>query len=150
MPKATELLKKDHETVEGLFAKFEKEKDPSSKEAQGIAQQIMVELQAHAQLEEELFYPAMQDTDPKAVPLVSEAITEHQGVEHLMTQIEGFSAGSEEYKAQMTTLMSNVRHHVEEEEKEMFPLAEKTLGGKLDEIGKQIETRKKEVLQKAS
>ena len=145
MAKATDLLKKDHETVEKLFGEYEKVSGSGSKEAQNVAEQIFVELQAHAQVEEELFYPALQDADEKAVSLVAEALEEHKAAEGLMDQLAESSPGSEDYKAKMTTLMSSVRHHVEEEEKEVFPLAEKALGKRLDDIGRQIEDRKKEV-----
>ena len=68
----------------------------------------------------------------------TETLMKHRGRAVVFEDIE-------DYKAKMTTLMSSVRHHVEEEEKEVFPLAEKSLGDKLDEMGRQIEGRKKEV-----
>ena len=149
MANAIELLQKDHKTVEDLFTKFEKEKDPSSKEGKEIAQRIFVELQAHAQIEEEIFYPKLQDASTKAVSLVGEAVDEHHAVEGLIDQLSAADPKSEEYAAMMKTLMSNVRHHVEKEHNKVFPLAEKELKDQLDEMGKQIQGRKKEVRQAA-
>jgi hypothetical protein len=111
------MLKNDHERVQALFQRFERARGGSQKER--IAQTICDELKLHAQLEEELFYPAaraaIDDND-----LLNEAEVEHASAKDLIAQIESSSPSDPKYDALVTVLGEYIRHHVKEEEGEMF------------------------------
>jgi hemerythrin superfamily protein len=148
---AIELLKKDHRTVESLFESFEKakekEQDSSKRE---IFASIKEELDAHARVEEEVFYPAFdqaaRDDDDKE--LVLEAGEEHKQVKTLLAELEGLDPDDETFDAKMKVLKDNVEHHVKEEEGEMFPHAQKQLGSEeLDELGSRISALKESIQQ---
>jgi len=139
---ALALLKADHQLVQQLFDKFEKTRAEDRKSA--LAEQICNELAVHAQIEEEIFYPAareaIRDTD-----LISEATVEHQSAKDLIEQIQSVGSGDDLFEAKVTVLGEYVRHHVREEEREMFPQIRKT---RLDlkALGQQLMQRKEELL----
>lgn len=145
-----ELLKKDHETVSGLFKSFEsaKESEDGSQKEQ-IVGRICEALSAHATVEEELFYPAVAaraQEDEKAEDNVKEANEEHALVKMLVGELEGMSADDEQFDAKVKVLKDVVEHHVEEEEGQLMPRAKKLLSSQeLDQIGSQVETRKEEL-----
>lgn len=138
--KVTLLLKRDHAEVEGLFQQFDKLTD-TDRRAESF-ERIRQELEAHAQVEEELFYPACAKfADLK--DLVQEAQQEHRMVRQLCAEISRLDPSDDEYVDKVQTLHDNVRHHVEEEENEIFPAIKKHLSDdRLDDIGAQVEQRK--------
>lgn len=138
---ALELLKADHERVLELFEQFEAEEDDEEKAA--LAEQICTELTIHAQLEEEIFYPAVREAIGDD-DLMDEAAVEHDGAMNLIEQIEDAQPGDEKFDAKVTVLGEYVKHHVEEEQSEMFPKVKKS---KLDlkEIGAAMLARKTEL-----
>lgn len=147
---AIELLKKDHRTVKSLFESFEKakEKDEGTSKAELFAS-IKEELDVHARVEEEIFYPAFdgaaKEEDDKE--LVLEAGEEHKQVKTLLAELEELGPDDDTFDAKMKVLKDNVEHHVEEEEGEMFPHAQKQLGSeRLEELGQQIAARKEQLL----
>jgi iron-sulfur cluster repair protein YtfE (RIC family) len=150
---AIELLKKDHRTVKSLFESFEKakEKEEETSKAELFAS-IKEELDAHAQVEEEIFYPAFDQAAEKEddKELVLEAGEEHKQVKTLLAELEGLDPDDETFDAKMKVLKDNIEHHVEEEEGEMFPHAQKQLGGdRLEQLGQRIAARKEEIQQHA-
>ena len=116
------LLTADHNRVRGLFARFEtaKESDDLAQMA-SLAGTIVQELEVHATLEEEIFYPAMQDLDEEIHETITEGIEEHRVAKRLMAEISALEPDTEEWAAKVTVLMENVEHHAGEEEKELFP-----------------------------
>ncbi|MEX2374792.1 MAG: hemerythrin domain-containing protein [Dehalococcoidia bacterium] len=142
---AVAMLKQDHKRVQDLFDRYERESDPGSQAAREMTQQMFAELLAHAQIEEDIFYPAVQDADDKAVQMIGEGIEEHHAAEALIDDLMKRGADDSEYAAKMATLISSVRHHIEEEEKELFPIAQKALSGRLDEIGKDMNDLKQDI-----
>ena len=138
---ALALLRADHQTVQGLFDKFEKARGEDRKNS--LAQQICSELKVHAQIEEEIFYPAVRGAI-RDEDLLDEATVEHQGAKDLIAQIEGADAGDDLFDAKVTVLGEYVKHHVKEEQNEMFPQVRKT---KLDlrELGERLMARKEEL-----
>lgn len=139
---AITLLKQDHKTVEKLFKQFEKAKQPSQQRK--TAQAVIKELSVHAAIEEMVFYPAVRDRVPKVEDTVLESLEEHHIVKWVLSELEDMKPDHERFKAKMTVLMESVRHHVEEEEKELFPDVRKALGRKeLAELGAALETVKK-------
>lgn len=110
---ATHILATDHREVERLFDTFEKARDSDKKQA--IAEQICTELKIHAQIEEEIFYPALRgkiDED-----LLNEAYVEHDGAKTLINEIMAGGPDDAFYDAKVTVLKEQIEHHVEEEEK---------------------------------
>lgn len=138
---ATRLLKADHNHVAELFEQFESARSATKKKA--LVQEICQELTVHAQIEEEIFYPAVQValTDKELVP---EAIVEHQTLKYLIAQIEDAETNSDLYDAKVKVLSEYVQHHVKEEQNEIFP---KVKSSKLDliELGSQMAQRKEEL-----
>ncbi|MFL6774127.1 MAG: hemerythrin domain-containing protein [Sphingomicrobium sp.] len=140
---AIALLKQDHRTVEELFAKFEKASGEGRK--QSLAEEISLELSVHAQIEEEIFYPACEgkvDED-----LLKESYVEHDGAKLLIAEIMSGGPSDEFYDAKVKVLQEEIEHHVEEEERRMeglFAQARKA-GLDMDALGEQLESRKMEL-----
>jgi len=141
---AIELLKKDHQKVAGLFKKYEGAGDDASSEKEELFRMIKRELDVHARIEEEIFYPAAkQAPSEEAKELVAEAGEEHKQIKTLLAELDGMDADDEQFDAKMTVLKEDVEHHVEEEQDEMFPKVRKALGNdRLEDLGRQLEARK--------
>jgi hemerythrin superfamily protein len=112
------LLEADHREVDAYFEQYETLTDDSEKKA--LADKICLALKVHAQIEEELFYPAARETTDDT-DLIDEAVVEHMGAKTLVAQIEAMAPGQPLYDAMVKVLGEQVRHHVEEEEQELFP-----------------------------
>jgi hemerythrin superfamily protein len=137
--KATDLLKKQHRQVEKLFKEVEKTEDP--KQRRKLMEQIADDLKMHTQIEEEIFYPAVREVGTaKAEEMIDEAFEEHHVVDLVLAELPQVDPEDERFEAKMTVLSELVKHHVEEEEEEMFPMAEKKLGAeRIKELGQQLE-----------
>ena len=140
---AVKLLKDDHEKVKGLFRQFEKARSEDKKKQ--LADEIMMELEVHSKIEEEIFYPAVREKVGED-ELVAEAVEEHHVVDVLMQEIKQLDPSDERFEAKMTVLIENVEHHIEEEEKEMLPDAKKKLGKDVEALGDQMEQRKQQLM----
>lgn len=138
---ATRLLRADHKLVNDLFEKFESARSADKKQA--LAIEICQELTVHAQIEEEIFYPAVEKV-LKDKSLVPEAKVEHETLKYLIAQIQSEQPESELYDAKVKVLAEYVKHHVKEEQNEIFP---KVKESKLDliELGTQLAERKEEL-----
>ena len=127
------MLREDHKSLEKLFKELEKD-DLS------VVPEICESLTVHAHLEEAVFYPALRAEMEDVAEDVGESIEEHHVVKVLIGELESMSPEDEAYKAKATVLMELVRHHVEEEEGELFPQVRSELGRKrLQELGEQME-----------
>lgn len=142
-PNAITLLTNDHKNVDGLFKKFERQKNDSKKAE--IAAQICAELTVHATIEEEIFYPACREAVKGGADLLDEAKVEHASAKDLIAQLQSMSVGDELYDAKVKVLGEYVRHHVKEEQRELFPKARKS---KMDlaAIGERLAARKAELM----
>jgi hemerythrin superfamily protein len=138
---AVQLLRADHRKVQGLFDQFGKARGEDRKEA--LARKICTELKVHAQIEEEIFYPAAREA-LKAQDLIDEATVEHASAKELIAQIEGMGPGDELFDARVTVLGEYIKHHVKEEHNELFPKLKKTQID-LKEIGRQLAERKEDL-----
>jgi hemerythrin superfamily protein len=138
---ATRLLRADHKLVNELFDQFESSR--SSAKKQELAAEICMELTIHAQIEEEIFYPVVQQA-LKDKTLVPEAKVEHETLKYLIAQIQEESPNSELWESKVKVLSEYVKHHVKEEQNEMFP---KVKASKLDlvELGMKLAERKEEL-----
>ena len=140
---AVALLKADHRQVEDLFEQFGKSRSAAKK--QQLAANICSALTIHAQIEEEIFYPAfLEATDDKDVH--HEAIVEHEGAKKLIAELRGMRPEDDYFDARVTVLSEMIKHHVKEEEKAggMFAEAKKS---KMDlkGLGDQMSARKMEL-----
>ena len=113
------MLKADHKKVQDLFAEYQ---EATPRKQQDMAQTTIQELEIHAGLEEELIYPAIRD-GLEDDELMNEAIEEHHLVHVLIAELKELEPGDETFKAKFTLLGELVKHHVKEEEGEMFPQA---------------------------
>ena len=141
---AVALLKEDHRTVEDLFAKFEKASGDGRKK--DIAEKICLELSIHAQIEDEIFYPACEGKIEE--DLIKEAYVEHDGAKMLIGQIMQGGPDDEFYDAKVKVLQEQIEHHVEEEEKRlegMFSQARKA-GLDMDALGQELAARKDQLM----
>src|SRR4051795_12373307 len=143
---ALDLLEEDHREVEGFFDEYEELEDADEKER--IALKICLALTVHTQIEEEIFYPAVREAIEKA-ELIDEAIVEHASAKQLISEIEEMDANDELYGAKVKVLGEQVRHHVEEEEDELFPEIESSELD-LEALGKKMAARKAALLKETT
>ena len=144
-PLAIELLMADHRKVEALFKDYDKAKQADDDSRRDIAETICTELTVHATVEEELFYPWLRETlDEDDMDLVEEAQVEHDGAKDLIAQIQDADGVDDVYDAKVKVLSEYIKHHVKEEEEEIFPsvASEKEA---LDQMGEEMEERKAEL-----
>ena len=141
---AIALLKSDHRAVEELFEKYEKASGTERK--QKLAEEICLEISVHAEIEEEIFYPACEgkvDED-----LLKESYVEHDAAKLLIAEIMADTPKSDEfYDAKVKVLQEEIEHHVEEEEKRLeglFAQARKA-GLDMDQLGEELAARKQEL-----
>ncbi len=121
-----QLLKHDHDKVEGLFKKIADTTDNASKSRERLCSQIAAELLLHAEAEERHFYPALK-RHSETKEFVSEAVKEHKQVERMIHKIEKMSVDDPGFMQAIQELQQMVEHHVHEEEDEIFPAAEDAL-----------------------
>jgi hemerythrin-like domain-containing protein len=134
-----ELLKTDHRKVEQLFSQLE---SASGKQKLEVFKQIKTELELHTQIEEKIFYPALEEPE-ETHDLALEAYEEHAVVKDLLKQLGRARTANDEWEAQAKVLQENVEHHVEEEENELFVKAQAALGEEeLEELGERMEAEK--------
>ena len=140
---ATTLLRADHKLVSGLFAQYEKTQLTAKKKQ--LVAQICTELSVHAQVEEEIFYPAVKEAlhDHELVP---EATVEHASLKALISEVEGIEPDGEMFDAKIKVLSEYVKHHVKEEHTEMFPKAKAT-DLDMKALGARIAARKEKLLE---
>ncbi len=143
---AIALLKADHAAVSQLFTVYEKTRSARDKKA--LVAEICTALTVHAQIEEEIFYPAVKAA-LKDKMLVPEATVEHAGVKDLIAQLEAGEPDDEKYDAKVKVLSEYVKHHVKEEQNEMFPKA-KSSSLDLDELGARLAARRDDLLARAA
>ncbi len=139
---ALTLLAKDHREVEKLFKRFER--TDSGAEKKKIVAEVIRELSKHAVIEEQFLYPAIRERGGKKAELALEGLEEHHVVKWLLSELDGRSVKDERFDPKMKVLMENVRHHVEEEEEELFALVRRTFTPhELEDLGTLMEEAKR-------
>lgn len=138
---ALELLKEDHDVVDKLFQKV---KSTEESEHRALFEQINAELEVHAHIEEEVFYPHLiEEGDEELADLTREGLQEHHVVKTLLRELSGLADESEAFEPKLKVLMENVEHHVQEEEGEMFKMIEEQFDSEtLEEWGFDLEEEK--------
>ncbi|HKP70048.1 MAG TPA: hemerythrin domain-containing protein [Pyrinomonadaceae bacterium] len=144
---AIDVLKADHRKVEDLFAQVKANEDGNNK---ATFKKIKQELDVHAHIEEQVFYPhLLSEGDKELQKIVREGLEEHGQVKTLLTELDGMSGDSATFKAKLTVLMENVEHHVEEEEGEMFDMAADQIPeDTLERLGNLLEAERARVMTK--
>lgn len=124
---ATALLEKQHREVEKSFATALGSED--ARVRRNAMRDILQQLTLHTDLEESIFYPAVRGIGmEEATHLVLEAVEEHHVVKLVLKELPKIDPKADTFEAKMTVLKELIEHHVEEEEREMFPMAERYLG----------------------
>src|SRR5262245_37698966 len=138
--KATDILKKQHREVKTMFKKIENTENV--RDRQELMEEITQALEMHTRLEEEIFYPAVRSLETrKAEEMVAEAIEEHHVVKLVLKDLPNVDPEDERFEAKMTVLSELVEHHAEEEEKEMFKLAQRLGDAELKALGERMESQ---------
>lgn len=147
---ACDLLDADHRAVKKMFKEYEELTSSQARtvkeKRRQLALQICKELTVHAQIEEEIFYPALRAAI-KETDLLAEAEVEHQSAKDLIAQIEGASEVNEEFDAKVIVLGEYIDHHVKEERNEMFPKARAARKIDLVAMRDDLEARKAELME---
>ena len=146
---ACDLLDADHKAVKKLFNSYDelagsKARGAAQKRLE-IARQICQELTVHAQIEEEIFYPALRAA-LKETDMLAEAEVEHAGAKDLIAQIEALSEPDEMYDAKVKVLGEYIDHHVKEERNEIFPKARAARKLDLVAMRDELAARKEELM----
>jgi len=142
--KATALLREDHREVKKLFSAYEKAQVDSEKVE--LFEEVRNALTLHAQIEEEIFYPALSGVDDEECQkLLKEAFEEHKIVETLLDELSEMEPSAEQFDAKVKVLTENVEHHAEEEEKEMFPFFDELPKEQQDEVSRLLQEHKEEL-----
>jgi hypothetical protein len=144
--KATDLLKKDHETVKKMFAEFEKMTDTARQKRSSLAEEICEELRIHSAIEEEIFYPAVKSVRDKQAKFdIEEALLEHKQIKAAIAAIMKVEGQEPEFGAKMKVLKEDVEHHADEEERDTFKEARKLGNERLEGLGEQMQERKQKL-----
>lgn len=149
---ACDLLDADHVAVKHLFVEYARlaVADPTGAgERQAIAQRICSELTVHAQIEEEIFYPALRQATG-ADELLDHAKEEHQEAKDLIAQIEGLAQAGQEMDQLVAKLAQVIEHHVKEEREKIFSKARSAKGVDLDQLGERLAQRQQELTAQAA
>jgi iron-sulfur cluster repair protein YtfE (RIC family) len=144
--KVTVLLRNDHEVLKALFNKFNK--SSSGKNQNGkkdLFNEIRREIQVHAQMEREIFYPALSTTSSsEAAALVTKAEQQQRSVDKLIQELNSMSGSEKTFETKMASLIDAVVQHIQMEEEEIFDEARKNLPEyRLEELGLEMEDRRK-------
>jgi hemerythrin-like domain-containing protein len=141
---AIALLKQDHREVQQLFTRFEKAGAAAHKEKGRLVASMIEALSRHAAIEEMVFYPAVRREVPGQESAVLEALEEHHVAKWLLSELESLDPAAERFDAKATVLIESVRHHVKEEEGELFPKVRAALSRRqLLEIGDELRAAKR-------
>lgn len=141
---AIALLKADHKEVADKFAAFEGLGDRAFKAKAKIVNDVIAALSRHAAIEEAIVYPAARERLGDSADKVLEALEEHHIVKWTLSELDQMAPNEERFTAKFTVLMENVRHHVTEEEKVLFPALRKAFSkAELEQMGEELAEAKR-------
>jgi hemerythrin-like domain-containing protein len=150
---ACELLDADHLAVKHLFVEYGRAAyAPNASEDSdraAIAMTICNELSVHAQIEEEIFYPALRQAVPNVADVLDEALEEHQQAKVLIAQIRELAAADSRMDQLLAVLARAIEDHVKEERDELFPKARSALRMDLAALGLQLKERQQELVRES-
>ena len=138
------LLKADHEKVAGILETIEDTTERAVKGRDELFARLKAELDVHAMIEEQIFYPALEETE-ETREITLEAYEEHRLVKQLLAELEAEPKDTEEWTAKFTVLKENIEHHVEEEEGELFKKARQVLSEEeIETLGERLQEAKQQ------
>lgn len=147
---ACHLLDADHRAVKKMFKEYEELTSSKARDAKtrkmDLAREICLQLTVHAQIEDEIFYPALREAI-RETDLLDEAEVEHQTARDLIAQIEAMEDSEEIIDAKVKVLGEYIDHHVKEERNEIFPKARGTRKLDLMAMRDELEARKEQLLE---
>lgn len=144
---AFQLLKEDHQKVSGIFQQIEPTTERAEKTRTELFAQLKQELDIHARIEETIFYPSIKRA-AETREIVLEGFEEHHVIKMLLKELESMPVDTEKWTAKIKVLQENVKHHVEEEEGEMFQKARDVLSeDEINQLGEQMAELKKQLQQ---
>ena len=141
-PTATNMIRMDHTHTMATFHQYDIDSSPRTK--QGLVNTICLALEIHAQLEEEIFYPALRAMD-SSNPAIQKAVPEHNEMKRLIAKLRGMRPTEAGYDDTLFELMRDVMHHVADEETILLPEAERLMGDRLGDLGAQMLKRRVEL-----
>ena len=143
---AITLLENDHRKLEGLLDDLEPTTERAVKTRQELFDRVRTSLTIHEIIEEEIFYPTLK-AHPKARDIVLEGYEEHEVVNHVMGELGQLPVDDETWGPKAKVMIENIRHHIQEEEGEMFVKARQVFDREeLQELGNRMEARQQEAL----
>jgi hemerythrin superfamily protein len=135
---ATELLIQQHREVDRAFDEFAAPNDPQRRKE--IARQVITDLSIHAGIEEVAFYPTVKDALPQLANEIDHDLEEHTQAKQLLADLLGMDPADEEFSATFQRLVTDIRHHVEEEENDLFPQVRDALNAQdLGDLGEAMQ-----------
>jgi hemerythrin superfamily protein len=140
-PDATDMIRADHGRVLATFHRYKTDSSAATRRA--LAATICLALEVHAELEEEIFYPAMASVDSA---LVGKFTSEHDRMRGSIAALRNAAPHDPQYDARVMELMREVMHHVADEETELLPQAERVLGERLGELGARMLKRRMQLM----
>ncbi|HYD95934.1 MAG TPA: hemerythrin domain-containing protein [Noviherbaspirillum sp.] len=142
-PTITNMIRMDHTAVLETFHQYEIDSNPQTKKA--LVNTVCLALEIHAQLEEEIFYPAMRVVSSEK-SVVEKSVPEHNEMRRLIALLRSMDATNPVYDQTFMELMRNVLHHVADEETTLLPEAEQMLAGRLGELGAEMTKRRMQLM----
>ena len=141
---AIDLLEQQHREVEELFEEFEGAGDGAVKTKERLCREISNALAIHAEIEEKLFYPESKQANTEEI--LRESVEEHLAMKRIVADLLESAPSDDQFEAKMTVLKEQVEHHVEEEEKELFPKVRKDLSkDELEDLGERMQKMAEEL-----
>ena len=137
-PSITNMIRMDHTHVVTTFHQYEI--DTPLRAKKGLVDTVCVALEIHAQLEEEIFYPALRAVADSE--FLGKSVPEHDQMRRLITQLRNLEPAHATYDETFFALMNHVLHHVADEETFLLPAAESVLADRLGELGAQMAKRR--------
>jgi hemerythrin-like domain-containing protein len=143
---AIAILKADHQRVRDLFQEYTVARDPRAQRV--IAEEACTEIEIHAQMEEEILYPAVEDAvEVDRQEFVEDSLREHQAMKDVIRELRDMSPDDTQFEAKFHELQVLVEYHMAKEETDMFPLAEEALAEDLHKMTAEMQELKKELLE---
>jgi hemerythrin superfamily protein len=141
---AIDLLEQQHREVEELFEEFEGASEGAAKTKERLCREISDQLAMHAEIEEKLFYPEAKQENTEE--LLRESVEEHLAMKRILADLLESDPSDDQFEAKMKVLQEQVEHHVEEEEKELFPKVRKACSKEeLEDLGERMQTLAEEL-----
>jgi hemerythrin superfamily protein len=133
------MIRMDHTHVLATFHQYDS--NASDQTRQALVNQVCLALEIHAQLEEEIFYPAVRSVAANN-EVLNKSVPEHDQMRQLIGRLRDMAPDDLTYDSTFMELMRDVMHHVADEETVLLPEAERLLADRLNELGAQMTKRR--------